>query len=683
MCVVRSTTRGMTNALRRTRAALNCGLLGLLLASPSLSGAQTADITPFKLTGVEGDLATRYNLDNYQQKSEGGDNTYQTRPTFEEEISILTHSYAYHPSLLNMDLGGGLLFLQQDFDSDQGKNSNTESLYNLTAHLNFLEQKPYPFKMFYDRSNPSVTTSLAGRFLVKNTRYGMNAALLEPFSPVSINLEAFRFESNGSGFGTSIDQTTDQAAIRTSKSYGGGNNIKVSYLWTESDSQSGSTGLPIQQTVTTTKTTDASALNVFGANKQIRLTQLLTITNQNLDIQQTPSTELDDLRYSYDMRWTHPPRTRSFYQYRLQKSDRTEVNTTNRNVRVGASYEQEEGWKGNFDVHAEKEDQDTTDFERKVYGTLGVAGYTRKIRNGSMDLGVAVRVDQTDQSTGSTDIIQVIDEPVTLNGTTPVPLQNPFVITPVDVVTLNQQPLTEGVDYALRVIGSITEISWLPGSPNINPTDTVLVTYNYRSGGDVKFNTYSQNYSSNFKLFRFHDLFARYRRRDQSVKTGNPTTPLNDIENILVGARVEYPLLSGWLVGAEANYEDQKEDISPFTRKLVKAHFEAPLPRASRLRVMGRREFVDNENSPEDIDVSQIIVRLSSRPWLRTVVTADGDYEKDTGGTQDRRRRALAVGLLWRYRKLQFTVRAEHINNKQGQVTQENNKVRAQLIRRF
>jgi hypothetical protein len=98
---------------------------------------------------------------------------------------------------------------------------------------------------------------------------------------------------------------------------------------------------------------------------------------------------------------------------------------------------------------------------------------------------------------------------------------------------------------------------------------------------------------------------------------------------------------------------------------------------------MGRREFVDNENSPEDVDISQLIAQLTSRPWLRTAVNAEADYEKDTGGTQDRRRRALAVGLVWVYRKLQFTLRGEHIDDKQGQVTQKNNKVRAQLIRRF
>jgi hypothetical protein len=667
----------MTNTLQPARTAISCGL-GLLVVLPSLCVAQIADITPFQLTGVEGNLSARYNLDDYEQTSTGEGKTYQTRPTFEEEIFVLTHSYAYHPSFLNMDLGGGLLFVQQDFDSDQGKNNNHESLYNLTAHLNFLEEKPYPVKLFYDRSNPSVTTSLAGRFLVENTRYGMNAALLESVSPVSLNVEAFRFESDGSGFGTTIDQTTDQAAIRASRAYGDGQSLRASYLWTEADSQSGSPGLPIQQTVTTTKTTDATALNVFGADNQLRL------TNQTLDPQQDPSSEIDDLRYSYDMRWAHTSKTQSFYQYRLSKSDRSEVNTTNRNARIGASREQEQGWRGNIDIHGEKEDQDTTNFDRKVYGSQGAIAYQKDIRNGSMQFGSTMRFDQTDQSTGGTSIVQVFDESVTLVGTTPVALQNDFVVVSTIVVTNqpNTQTFIEGLDYDVRVIGSVTEIQRLIGG-NIIDGQTVLVDYDYRSAGDVKFNSFNQNYFSNFKLFRFHDFFARYRRLDQSVKSGQPTTPLNDIENILLGARVEYPLLNGWLVGGEANYEDQDEDISPFTRKLFKTHVEAMLPLATRLRVTGRREFVDNQNSPEDVDISQVIGRLSSRPWLRTVVSAEGDYEKDTGGTQNRRRRALTLGLVWRYRKLQFTVRGEHINDKQGQVTQKNNKVRAQLIRRF
>jgi hypothetical protein len=662
------------------RLVIACSL-GLLPGFPRLCVAQQADITPFQLTGVEGAVSARYILDDFEQTSEDGDRTYQMRPTFEEEIAVLTHSYVYHPGFLNMDLGGGLLFLQQDFDSNQGKNDNNESLYNLTAYLNFLEQKPYPFTLYYDRSNPSVTTNLSGRFLVRNERYGVNAALHETVSPVALNMEAFRFESDGSGFGNTIDQTTDQAAIRAFKSYGRDNNFQLSYIWTEADSRSGSVGLPTQQTVTTTKTTDASAFNRFGAERQLRLTQLFTYTDQTLDQQINPSSDLDDLRYSADLRWLHSEHTRSFYQYRLLKSDRSDVDTDNQNGRIGIGYEPPTGLHGNIDVHAEKEDQDPTGFDRTLYGTQGLIGYEQAIPKGSISLGASMLFDRSDQSG---DEVDVRDEQHVLNGTTLVPLQNSFVETnSIEVFnTPRTQRFTVNVDYEIVVVGATTSIRRIPTGA-IFDGQTVLVDYTFSAGGDIKFDTFNQNYYANLKAFRFHDFFARYRNLNQKVTSGEPTTPLNDIENILLGARAEYPLRGGWLVGGEVNYEDQEEDISPFTRELYKAWLETSLPRASRLRVTGRREFVENEDSPEDVDITQVITRLTSRPWLRTILHADFDYEKDTGGTRNRRRRAINIGLVWRYRRLQFSVRGEHINDRQGIVEQENSLVRAELVRIF
>ena len=102
MWVVRSYLMSMTNAPQRMRTAILCGL-GLLAAQPSLCGAQYADITPFKLLGVEGDLSARYNLDDYEQTSAGGDKTYQTRPTFEEEISIpVSYTHLTLPTNVSM-----------------------------------------------------------------------------------------------------------------------------------------------------------------------------------------------------------------------------------------------------------------------------------------------------------------------------------------------------------------------------------------------------------------------------------------------------------------------------------------------------------------------------------------------------------------------------------------------------
>ncbi len=655
-----------------------------LLGTPGAAlYARNADITPFRLTGVEGFVAGRYVYDDYEQDSNASGRTFQTRPTFEQEINILTHSYTYHPDLLNMELGGGLLFSQQEFESDQGDNSNDESLYNLTATLNFVERKPYPVRVYYRRSNPSVTTSLSGRFLVRNTHYGFNASLLEPLSPVGMNLEVSRFDSQGNGFDSRIDQTTDQAILRAFKSYGQGNDLQISWLYSEIDSQSGSPALPIQQTVTTTRTTDVSARNRFGASGQFGLTQLLTYTDQDLDTRNDPASSLRDLRYSGDLRWQHSKTLRSYYQYRLLKNARSDVDTTLHDATAGVGYERRDGLHGNFDLHAEKEEQDATDFRRDLYSAGASGGYRRPLRHGKLELGGGLRVERADQSSGAS-IIQVFDENVTLNGTTPVALRNAFVV-PGSVVVINEprtQTFVEGVDYTLRVIGSTTEIQRLIGG-SILDGQTVLVSYDYESGGSLKFDTLSQSVFATLDLFRYYRFSARYRDLDQSLRSGRPTTPLNSIRNTYVSASVEYPLPRGWVVGAEASYEKQDEDISPFNRSLYGAHLETPLPRASRLRLTARREFVENDASAEDVDLTRFTTTFTSRPWLRTTLKIEADYQEDTGGTLKRRRLGQQVALVWRYRRLRFTVWGENIDNRQGDVTQENAKIRAQLIRTF
>ncbi len=672
-----------TKATARYRTACVYSLGLLITLSPLELCAQSADIRAFELTGVEGNVAARYIYDDYRQDRIGGDETHQTRPTYEQEIYVLTHSYAYHPNLLNMDLGGGLLFIQQDFESDQGDSSSQDILYNLTARLHFLEGKLYPFTLYYDRSNPSVSTSLSGRFLTENTRYGFNATLRQPLLPVTVTMEASRVETDGSGFDTSIDQTTDQAQISAQKSYGRGNSVRLSFLTSEAVSASGSLGLPIQQTSTTTRSTGVDASNYFGDNRQLQLIQSFTYNDQETEQLQNPSIDVKSSRYSTDLRWNHNKSTRSFYQYRFQNSDRSDADTTNHSATIGAAYEPEHGLHGSMDIHGEDEVQDTSGLDRSRYGSLVVAGYNRDIPNGSLHLGMSLLYDRTDQSSNQGTAL-VIDENITLAGTTAVSLQQDFVISSSIVVTnlASTQTFVENLDYRVITVGSNTEIQRLIGG-NILDGETVSVDYQYQTGGTFEFDTFNQSYFLNLRFYRFHELFAQYRDSSQTVVSGAATTPLNTSENILAGVRVEYPFLSGWLVGGEASYEEQDQGISPFTRENYLAYIETLLPRASKLRITGRREFRENENSVEDVDLSQAIIRFTSRPWLRTTLRAEADYEEDIGGSLIRRRIAESIGLDWRYRRLLFSVRAEHINERQGDNERENNKIRAQLIRTF
>ncbi|WJW76621.1 hypothetical protein QVG61_05895 [Thiohalobacter sp. IOR34] len=621
--------------------------------------------------------------DEYRQTDALGNTSYQTRPTFEEEINVLTHSYVYHPNLLDMDLGGGLLFVQQDFSTNQGSNNSNESLYNLNARLSFLKRKPYPFSLFYNRSNPSVSTSLSGRFLVENIRYGFQASLLESISPVLLYLGTLHYENRGQGIDTSINDITDQLTLRAFKSYNGNDHIQVSYLDIEVDSKSGSLGLPIQKNNTRSRTIDISARNAFGENDKINVTQLLTLSQQTSRLQNDPATDIDDLRYNFDMRWQHSREVGSFYQYRLTNNQRSDIDTRNQFLVAGVNYMSVDGLRGNLDIHGEKEQQDTTGFNRTLRGSRGNIGYDLRLGRADLRLGASILYDRSGQRS-KTSQIQVFDEPLTLSGTAPVALQHEFVEENT-IIVRNQaktQTFIKDLDYRIRTVGSRTEIERLIGG-NIIDGETVLVDYDYQTGGSFNLNTLAQNYSVQLRISRFYEFYVRYRDLNQNLSAGVSSIPVNSTRSMLVGARVEYPFQGGWLAGANAEFEDHQEDISPYTRNSLIGYVELSLPLVTRLRITARRETIDVSNTEEDTDLTQLMLRLTSRPWFRTLLTADADFQKDTGGSLIRKRRGAYLGLSWHFRRLAFQLRAESILSQQGAVEQKQAKIMAYLRRNF
>ena len=172
----------MATRVDRQRARkhyLSASLIMIVVVLPSISLGEyheVADIKPFGLLDVSGRFRVTYLFDD-RVRGSGQSNSFETRSTWEEEFFLLTQSFVYHPGFLNMDIGGGPVFVQQQFDATLGENSDNDTLFNFLARFNFLELKSYPFSLHYERSHPSITTSLAGRFLTESDVYGINGRI--------------------------------------------------------------------------------------------------------------------------------------------------------------------------------------------------------------------------------------------------------------------------------------------------------------------------------------------------------------------------------------------------------------------------------------------------------------------------------------------------------------------------
>jgi hypothetical protein len=149
------------------------------------------------------------------------------------------------------------------------------------------------------------------------------------------------------------------------------------------------------------------------------------------------------------------------------------------------------------------------------------------------------------------------------------------------------------------------------------------------------------------------------------------------------GVSADRPFLSGINLGGEAYFEDHEEDINSYTQLNYNVYIDMPLPQLTSLRLSARRQETDNENSVEDVDLTGYVLRLRSRPWLRTRLSFESSYETDVGGTLDRTLQIQRLQLGWAHRQLSLIADAHYSTEQQGTVDRERWAVKFILRRVF
>jgi len=627
----------------------------VLMMLPGITSA--AEIRAFRLTEVDGFVALRYLLDEYTTSSQGVDARKDRNPTFQEEISLNTQSYIYHPTLLNMNLGGSVLYDQSDYETLQGKTSSDAQRFNYYAYLDFLEKKPYPLTLYYDQQNPSVSTGLTGRYIQENTRYGFDFSLLEPFSPVTMTLGAYRQTSQGEGVDQIVDDVQEQANIRIYHAYGKGDFAQLTHQVNNINSRSGSPNLAIVERRYTTESSVLTSRNNFGADGQVKLNNSISYSTQD----DLPKRE--EFRFNPSLIWQHSEHVNSFYRYDFSDISEETQDTIGRKLTLGVSRTGEK-INSSFDLHGQN--NETTGLQDKNYGALISLNYRHQISVGDLQLSYNGSYDRNDHQVG---LLQVFDEQYALVGTTPLELTHEFIDASTIVVRniSRTQVFVEGLDYRLIIIGSTVQIQRLTAG-NILDGETVVLTYSYDTGGTFQDQISIHNAGMRLAIGRYYNLYLRYLGRRQELLEGSPTIPLNSIDRSTVGLQVDRPLSSGISLGGEVSYENSNEDISSYVKENYDAFVELPLPRLTDMRFSARRVRVDNENSPEDVNLTGYLVRINSQPWLRTRLSYEASYETDTGGTIDRLTRIQRLAAGWRVRQLSVTLSANYSVEEQGDI---------------
>jgi hypothetical protein len=656
------------------------GILGVFLGLIALPGAEVAaqdEITPFKMTGLNGVLSFRYAFDERSDTSaSGGSSGDSTR--WQQSFNIRTRSYVYHPALLEMFLSAGSTFSQYSYDSNP---YNKDRLLTYSATLNFLRLKAYPFTVFFSQSNPEVATGLTGRFDTVQNKFGIQGRLKKPLLPVNVNWRATRDETKGSGFDALIDNSVDRANLNTALRYKRSQDISLDLNWLQQESRSGSPGLPISETLIETISSRVFAKNVFGNEKQIRL-------NQNLDHRQeeragagAKKVGVENLGYSGNLSWKHSDRFSTQGNYSISDTERGTTWSRGQRLRVGTSLRFGQGLtlNGSGTLSSDK----SPDILRDAKSLIFAAGYGFSLPFGRLSMSASLGASHTDQDSAA-DTAEVFEESATLNGLVPVALQEEFVVTSsVSVTNVDRtQVFIEDTDYRLVTIGDTTTLERLV-TGNIFDGQEVLVSYDFRTGGTVEYGSRSQSIAANLSFSTRGSLFFNLANSSNDVLSGTPTTSLNDRTRLDLGGKIDYPFTGGWSVGGEVRYTKEDQDISPYVRTSLDAYVQLPRYWRTSVRLGMNSEMIEYDLSRDDRDNVNFRLNINSRLPGGVLLAYSGSYSENEGSGFAGESKRHNLRLDWRYRLVIFSLNAVKSDVGQGENRREDTRVFATLSRYF
>jgi hypothetical protein len=669
-------------ARRPGRWAQAVAKIALIIVSPAICVAEyheVDDIKPFGLLDVSGHVRAGYLFDD-RERGASLEKSFEQQSSWEEEIFVLTRSFIYHPGFLNMDLGGGPVLVQQQFDTNVDSATNNDVLFNFLGRLNLLELKTYPVSLYYERTHPSVTTSRSGRFLVQNDVYGVTghiSGLLR--DRTSARYAITRRESAGSGLGSVVDSTVETKTFGLDSRYRTSDNIEFRFDKLDQESASGSAGLPIVRSELDQTIAEIRANNVFGATEQFRVSQRLRrMEQENLT---TLTSTLDDRTYNGNLQWQYNSDGRVFFNLRDAASKRDSIRQDFTDLELGASEQLTERTFARALVAHSAVDQ--TGFTRDRNSVRGAAEYSRETGFGGIGISGSVRAERNDQES-TADEIGVFDEPLLLVGTTPVDLRNEFVV-PGSVVVRNAdrtQTYVEGLDYRLITTGTVTSVQRLVNS-SITDGETVLVDYSYSTSGTAEYDTFGSGIAFRADFLQNFRAHVRYDWQDTSIREGELTNPLNDGEILEFGIGASNQFLDGWTLDAQYRHLQQDLETSPFVSDQLDASVTTSLGGTMALTLAAGLIETDYENSDEDISQVSYRVGLRGRILRRSYLAYDAFLLDDTGGSLPRKQFRHRLHFQWSYRQMRFDLRATLSDDELGASLRKNTTVTAQLTRVF
>jgi hypothetical protein len=653
-------------------------VLGISLILVTSDYTQAQEIAPFKIMDVSGTLKFRYLLND--RSSESGTNMRRSESTiWQELLGIQARAYIYHPGLLTLSLSGGPALVQSSYKAENNSTGDESTVFDLSLSMAFLSYRPYPFNLYYSRSFPQTSSGLSGSFTTKNQGFGASGSFQPMKSRFDLGWSAGRYEASGAGTGAKVDDVSDSFQIRALLPLGKGEDVSISISRSDRLSKSGNVGLPIQDSRITTSRVELS--NDFGLGSSDQIGFKHNLLWNRTDTALATTTRQDRLNYRANMSWKYSDKTDYSGSLYYTDVDRGDSWSKSSNVSFGLSHNLSNGISMSGGGGAGR--SESSGFASDNAALSASASYFRPLSFGRLKVNAALGLRQTGQES-SVDFISVFDEVVMLAGTDAVTLSKDFIVASTIVVTnsAKTQTYVEGLDYRLFVIGGTTSIERLI-TGNIDEGQTVLVSYEFQSGGTVEYGSFSQNVGLSLSMFKHIKLGMTFNNVENKISEGFANTPISSSRGVTLRANVGYPLGNRWRVGGSYVFSDNYSDITSSVSSNSNVFAVANISGGATLQLGVQNFKRDNADSPEDVEMLGFTVALAGRLTRRWFLNYSGRYSQNKGGTDLREELRHDLRLNWGYRLVRLSIDVSHSASTQGGNEHTSLQANARLTRYF
>jgi len=649
------------------------------------------DFEIFKITGAEGFVGTTGQSNATSSSiSDSSGTSISTQNSGQNDVrletSLTTHSYIYHPKLLSLDVGLGLVGASGHADSDGVGSSNRDSLYNLNVQARILSDKPARGTVFYEHLNNSPSVSSGEIFNQTSTRYGLTATVVAPLSPVALDLAATREHNQGSSVNRSVDDKVDRFNLRAERSLPNNGRTQFSLGLVQQDSANASAGSPLQSSHQDLKNLSLDTRLKLGSNgSSFELNNRIEYSKQQYTQALGATPEVNDLRFTLDYNATPSSQWRTYANYQFGRNRQDQRSTLIDSANAWTNWTPIKDLDLSAGLHLN--DAKSEQFSSHAQGVDGSIAYAMALPLGTGQASYSVRYEQRDQIANGS-LVPIVGEHAVLNGTAPVPLSRTRVTgSSVQVRNINRtQTYIEGIDYVLSVVGISTRLQRLL-TGLILDGEEVLIDYEFDVGGTFASTQLDQGLNLNWAVSPMLNLYLRYSDSAPTLRSGAPTSPLNSVQTRLIGARADVPLSSRieLMVGGVLEHENHRETISPFVRSSGEFYLQGAIPLETRnnYRFGLRHSLVSAENLLQDSDLVGYDLLLGLHFNTGLSLNATALYERDRGGISFRERKTAGIKALWRYRRLSFSADLSRTQESQDRYVREITLGRFDLRRDF